>query len=257
MSLARRPRALILASLAATSAGCVRPAAPDRPVLRVAAASDLADVFAELAARFEARTGARVALTFGSSGNLALQLAEGAPWDLFASADASFAERAVASGRCASESRAPYARGRLAAVARPGLAPPTSLEALGANDFARIAVANPGHAPYGRAALEALDAAGILPRVRPRLVFADNVRQAMQLAESGNADGALVARALVPPGRGALVVPAAMHQPLRQVLVRCPRGGVTDDLARRFADLVTGPEGREALSRRGFDPPEG
>lgn len=251
----RAPRPLVLSVFALSTLACRRevtpsPAAP----LRVAAAADLTGAFTSLAARFEALTGARVALTFGSSGMLSRQIAEGAPYDLFASADASYADRAVASGRCDAGSLAGYARGRLAVITRPGVAPVAALDALADPAFARVAIANPEHAPYGRAAMQAIERAGLLDRLRPRLVFAENVRQAMQLASSGNADAAIVARALVSDG-GALVLPASMHAPLEQRLVACGPSPARRALARRFADFVLGPEGSAELARRGFDPP--
>jgi len=250
----RAPRALLLASFALAPQACRgRGATTPAPALRVAAAADLSDAFTALAARFEALTGTPVALTFGSSGMLARQIAEGAPYDLFASADASFADRALASGRCDATSRAHYARGRLAVVTRPGLAPVTSLDDLAAAAFARVAVANPEHAPYGRAAMEALTRAGLAEQLRPRLVFAENVRQTLQLATTGNADAAIVARALAPPE--ALALPPSLHAPLEQALVACGPSPARRALARRFADLVLGPEGRAELARRGFDPP--
>lgn len=244
-------REVLLASLALT-ASCRGAPTPDAP-LRVAAASDLTDAFTDLAARFESLTGTRVALTFGSSGMLSRQIAEGAPFDLFASADVSFVDRAVASGRCDAGSLSRYARGRLALITRAGAPVPDALAALASPAFARVAIANPEHAPYGRAAMQSLDRAGVLDAVRPRLVFAENVRQALQLATSGNADAAIVARALVDDR--ALALPSSLHDPLEQALVACGPSPARRALARRFAALVLGPEGREALSRRGFDPP--
>lgn len=247
-------RLVLLAGLGASAHACRSTAREPAEPLRVAAAADLTDAFGALAARFEARTGERVTLTFGSSGMLSRQIAEGAPFDLFASADLSYADRAIGSGRCVSEGRALYALGRLAVVPRPGLGAPRALRDLAAEPFARVAVANPEHAPYGRAALEALTGAGLADLLRPRLVFAENVRQALQLASSGNADAAVVARALVAPGAPALLLPASAHAPLRQAIVHCGPAS-RRPLARRFVELVLGAEGRAELARRGFDPP--
>lgn len=221
-------------------AGCQKAEAP----LRVAAASDLSLVLGELARTYEARTGARAAVTFGSSGLLARQLAEGAPFDVFIAADEGFVDDAVRAGACDAATKQRYARGRLVLWSAGGL----TLDTLPASG--RVALANPEHAPYGRAAKEALQARGLWAPLQPRLVFAENVRQALQFAQTGNADAAFVARALVPPGEGALV-DAALHAPLDQWLVRCHRGG--SPRAPGFVAFLRQPDSLEALRRAGFE----
>lgn len=245
-----------LSALASGAVGCDRRAPPGARVVRVAAASDLDGAFREIARDVERETGARVELTFGSSGLLAKQIAEGAPFDLFASANVAFAEAAVRSGACDDSTRAPYAQGRLALACPSGI-PAEGLAGL--PGLGRIAIANPEHAPYGRAAREALEALGLTERTKAQLVFAGNVGESWQLARSGNADCAFVSKALVreqPPSR-ALDVPPALHAPIVQTLVLCSGGGRPGDRAAAvaFAAHVRGRPGQRVLAAHGFAPP--
>ncbi|MFO0600816.1 MAG: molybdate ABC transporter substrate-binding protein [Myxococcaceae bacterium] len=235
-------------SLLVLLAGCKKAPADDAPV-RVAAASDLAEVFPVLATRFEAGGGRHVEFTFGSSGLLARQLAEGAPFDVFASASPEFLDQAVTAGACDGATSMPLVHGRLA-VWPPGL----TLETLVQGD-GKIAIANPGHAPYGRAAKQALERAGLWAGLEKRVVLADNVRQAVQYVDSGNARGALVAVAnVVQRDAGAFtVIDASLHEPIEQRVVRCGRGARPDD-AQRFLEFLKTPAAREVLLAAGFEP---
>jgi molybdate transport system substrate-binding protein len=229
---------------------CREKPAPAPAPVRVAAAADLTPVFEELSRGFEPK----VELTFGSSGLLARQLKEGAPFDVFAAANVSFVDDAIKSGACDAATKRSYARGRLAVWTREGAAVP--LEALGDERFKHIALANPEHAPYGQAAKEALASAGLWEKVEPRVVYADNVRAALQLAQTGNAEVALVAASLV-SGQDAgafTLVDEAKHKPLEQALVVCVHGANAAG-GRAFADLVTSEKGRAVLGRYGFSPP--
>lgn len=226
----------------------------DQP-LRVAAAADLTRAFDELGKAFTARTGRAVVFTFGSTGLLARQLEQGAPFDVFAAANVAFVDDVVRAGACHGRSVRRYARGRLAVWSRrDGVTPPVSLDDLASPRFTRIAVANSEHAPYGMAANAALQHVGVFTAVEPRLVSGDNVRQALQFAESGNADVAITALSLViddtvnPWQR----VDDALHPPLTQALVVCGERDVA--AARAFADLVVSPDGQAILARHSFDP---
>lgn len=227
--------------------------------ITVAAASDLRFAFDELAERFERQTGTEVVLTYGSSGLLAGQVQHGAPFDVFASADASLVDDVVRSGRGARRTKATYAFGRIVVWTRADAAPPPPrLRDLAASRFARIAIANPAHAPYGRAAHQALQAAGILTAVERRLVYGENVSDALRIAQSGNADAAIVALSLAvaTPGGEYSLIPERLHEPLEQALV------VTAPPDRRpaakaFARLVSqDPAGRAIMRRYGFVLPD-
>lgn len=216
--------------------------------LVVGAAASLSGVLPELVAAFhEANPDLSVTTTIGSSGQLAQQVRQGAPIGVFLSADAGWVDTLVTAGRVVPASRAVYARGRLAVWSRDPL-PITAFEALPSLD-GRIAIANPAFAPYGRAALEALAAAGILDRIEPRLVYAGNVRQALQYAETGNAAAAIVALSLVFDRDDRLLLPETLHTPLDQAL-GVVRGHERD--GGRFADFVLGAAGRAILARHGF-----
>lgn len=242
-------------ALALALCACRGAPSPARRPLVIAAAADLARAFAEVGDAWARAGHARPTMTFGSSGLLAAQIAQGAPFDAFASADVAYARAAVQSGRCDGSTETLYARGNLALVTRAGLAAPRSLADLADARFSRIAIANPEHAPYGRAAKQSLEAAGAWGAVQPRMVFGENVRQALQYVQSGNADAALVARSLaLAAGLAFVPVDEALHRPLAQALVACG-GPRASDEARAFVRFVASPEGQSILRRHGFSPP--
>jgi molybdate transport system substrate-binding protein len=224
-------------------------------VVIVAAASDLAAAMPDLIAAFEANTGTTVTVTLGASGQFASQIAAGAPVDVFLSADASLVDRLEADGRVEPGTRAVYAHGALAVLAASGTALPQDVASLADLRFARIAIANPEHAPYGRAAVAALHSAGIYDVVASRLVLADNVRQTIQFVESGGVDVAVTARALMDSSRHRwIIVPSELHPPLMQTAV-VVRGSANADAARGFVAFMTGAEGRAILQRFNFTLP--
>ena len=223
--------------------------------IKVAAAADLNKAFQELGVLFEKNTGTKVVFTFGSTGNLAKQLSEGAPFDLFAAANKSFVDEVVKEGACDGATASLYGRGRIVVWTRKGAAPaaPASLTDLADARFAKIAIANPEHAPYGKAAKQALEAAGLWATVQPKLVYGENVLQTLQFAETGNADAAIVALSLAKTNDKGdyMLVDDALHKPLDQALVVCRHGKAAAG-ARDFAALVNSPQGRSVMSHYGF-----
>lgn len=233
--------------------------APEKPV-RIAAASDLAAAFEDLKPAFERAEHVKLDVTLGSSGLLSRQIKEGAPYDAFLAADVALADQAAASGACDRRSRRRYARGRLVVWTRNDVAAPHALEDLADPRYARIAIANPDHAPYGRAAREALQRAGVWDRVESRVVRGDNVRQTLELARTGNADAAIVAESLVlgdTTGKS-LNVSESLHAAIVQGAVAC-KNGHSAAAGRRFIAFVTSDAGQAILRRHGFaipdDPP--
>ena len=223
--------------------------------ITVAAASDLRPAFDELGRAFTAETGIEVTFSYGSSGLLREQILDGAPFDLFASADAGDVDQVIRAGRGDPSTRSEYARGRLAIWTAEGREPPASIEDLTDARFGTVAIANPEHAPYGRAAQQALRAAGIDDDLDDRLVYGENVVDAFRIVGSGNAGAGIVARSLVVAERGrAVVVPERFHEPLRQTLVVTAQGQQAD-AAVRFAAALTSATGREVMDRHGFAPP--
>jgi molybdate transport system substrate-binding protein len=225
------------------------------PPLRIAAASDLTRAFEEIGRTFERESGQAVTFSFGSTGLLAKQIREGAPFDLFAAANVSFVEHVVAAGACDGATQAPYARGRIALWTKRGAAtaPPAGLADLAGAGFRRIAIANPEHAPYGQAARQALARAGLWDTVAPRLVFGENVRHTLQFAETGNVEAAIVALALVVNDRQNpwLLIDESLHRPLEQALVVCTRGSNRRG-GEAFARFVSSDAGRAVMRRYGF-----
>ena len=235
---------------------CSRPQ-PAAGEVRIAAATDLAGTLEELAGAFERRTGTHVTISFGASGLLTKQLEQGAPFDAFAAADASFADRAARSGACDGATSAPYARGRIAVFVRDDAGGPlASLDGLRDARFRRIAIANPETAPYGRAAREALERSELWEELKPRIVYGENVRQTLQMAESGNAEAAIVAFSHARRAKGGKVleVDTKLYAPLIQVVVACKRGK-NPTAGAEFARALLTAEARDVFLRGGFLPP--
>jgi molybdate transport system substrate-binding protein len=229
---------------------------PQPVTLTVSAASDLGPAFREMGPLFEAETGIKASFNFGSTGQLAQQIEQGAPVDLFAAADAARIAALGTKGLVLSDTVTVYAVGRIVLWTREGS--PLRLERLEdilRPEVTRIAIANPDHAPYGVAARQAMQSAGIWEQLKDKLVLAENVQQALQYAQAGNVDAAIVARSLVVQGDGRWTpVPAELHEPIVQVLAVIS-GTSHESEARRFADFVTGPRGREVLQKYGFTLP--
>lgn len=218
----------------------------------VAAASDLAVAFEELAALFRERHGIEARVVLGSTGLLARQIAQGAPFDVFFAANQSFVDELIASGHGVAETRALYARGRIVTWVPTGSAP-RALEALRDERYARIAIAHPEHAPYGLAARQALEACGLWAELRPRIVYGENVNQTLQLVTSGNVEVGIVALSLaVARGDGDwALLDGELHEPIDQAVV-VTSAAQNPAAARAFMALVSGPEGRAILRRYGF-----
>lgn len=252
--------------LLACIVGACRPApgsaGAQRVEVRVAAAADLNVAIADLSARFSAAHPIAVSASYGSSGTFFSQLLNGAPFDIFLSADVDYPHRLVERNLTdGPEFR--YAIGRLVAwTSRDTLLAGDrfNLASLADAGIARVAIANPEHAPYGRAAVAALRSAGVYDAVQPKLVYGENVAQALQFAQSGAADVGLVAMSLVssPNLEGAgrwREVPAASYPRLEQAGAIL-RAGRNVAAARAFRDYLLGPEGRDVLKRHGFALPE-
>lgn len=261
MRLARDIRLLLVAAVAIVTCATACAAAPPPPA--IAAASDLSFALTDIANRFTRDHGGRVNLVFGSSGVLTRQIRDGAPFELFLSADEAFVDQLVTAGLTRDRGM-PYALGRIVLFAPAGspLTPAEGLDGLGrlfnGGQAGRLAIANPEHAPYGRAAEAALRTHGIWDAVSPHLVLGENVSQAAQFATTGNTIGGIIAYslALAPPlkDRGTYaLIPAEDHPPLRQRMVLLNRAGAVAD---RFYRYLQEPEARAILQRYGFALPD-
>jgi molybdate transport system substrate-binding protein len=252
---------LSLSLIAALAAPGLAPAAEPRSI-SVAAAANLKPALEEIAALFQARNpGVEVKATFGASGIFFAQIANGAPFDLFLSADAEFPARLAEQGLAEGKPFA-YAHGKLVVwVPRDSKLDleGKGLAALADPSVQRIAIANPEVAPYGRAARAALEKAGLQESLKGRIVMGQSVNQAAQFAQSGNAQAAFLPLSLtrVPPlsveGR-AWPVPASSYTRIEQAGVVL-RGTKQAELAREFVAFLLGDEGRRVLASFGYDLP--
>lgn len=225
----------------------------------IAAASDLKFALEDIATRFRNDTQRDVRLSFGSSGNYFRQIAERAPFQMFLSADEGFVFRLHEAGK--TEDRGVlYAVGRLVLFAPTGSPLKVDTKAAGlkaaltANQISRFAIANPEHAPYGRAAEEALRTLGMWDALQGKMVLGENVSQAAQFATSGSSQGGIFAYSLaLTPSVSKLgqyvLLPEEMHKPLRQQMVLVKGAGET---ARAFYAYLQQPAGRKILTQYGF-----
>lgn len=253
-------RAAFLAVALALVATAVDARAADRSGTGViAAASDLQFALDKIVATFTADTGLSVKLTFGSSGNFARQIRQGAPFDLYLSADEDYVLDLARDG-FTRDGGMLYAIGRIVMMTPHGSpleadGTLTSLAtALDEGRITRFAIANPDHAPYGKRAEEALKHKGLGDAIRPHLVVGENVSQAAQFATSGNAEGGIVAYslALAPQvaARGRFeLIPEDWHAPLRQRMVLLKDAG---PVAERFYDYLQQPAARKIFEQYGF-----
>lgn len=224
--------------------------------LIVFAASDLQFALAETSAAFAATGHPRPAISFGSTGTLSQQIENGAPADLFFAADESYLIGLEQKGLIVAGTRQLYAIGRVVLVERAGISPVVTVADLARTDIGRIAIANPDHAPYGRAALQAMMRVGLLPALQTRLVLGENVSQTFQFVRTGNADAGVVALSLAvgTPGTRYSIIDTALHEPIAQsagVIARTRQSRAAVD----FLAFVNGPVGRPIMKKFGFTLP--
>jgi molybdate transport system substrate-binding protein len=226
--------------------------------LQLACAADLQPVMPALAAAYEHATGVHLVTAFGSSATLAQQLANGAPQDIFLSADTAHPQQLVDSG-IALGPPTPYAHGVLVLWARTDSPlQPISLNTLKDSRLTRLAIANPAHAPYGLAAQEALQHLGLYDQLQPRLAVAENIAQTAQFAESGNAQAGLISLTIASSEHfrqiGSFVpIPPDAYAPIQQSGVIL-KSSHQQQLARDFLNWLTSPATQAQLKSFGLDP---
>jgi molybdate transport system substrate-binding protein len=230
--------------------------------LRVAAAADLKFALSDLAGQYEKLASTKVNVTYGSSGNFFAQLQNGAPFDLFFSADMEYPRKLEAAGLAEPGTLYKYALGRIAIWTRADASIDVAKQGwnlLLDAGVQKIAIANPDHAPYGRAAVAALQKAGIYEQVKSKLVYGENISQAAQFVQSGNAQAGIVALSLaVSPGMKdgkRWEIPADMHPAIEQgaIVLRAAKNKAQ---ARAFLQFVKSADGRVTLEKFGFTVPE-
>lgn len=221
--------------------------------LTVSGAADLNYAFPEIGKLWEEETGHTVAFNLGSTGQLAQQIERGAPVDLLAAANKKFVEDLDEKGLLLSDTMALYGIGRLTLWQRED----STLEIKNIADLTnpevrRVAIANPDHAPYGVAAREALQSAGIWDELQPKLILGENIKQTQHYGATGHVDVAIAALSISvgKPGKRTLV-PAELHNPLEQMLA-VPKSALHPEEARQFGAFINGEKGRPLMQKYGF-----
>ena len=225
----------------------------DQPELIVAAAANLTNVSSEIGERFTARTGVRVIFTFGATADLAKQIENGAPFDVFVAADTFNVERLQKQGLLASDTPQIYAQGKLVVWTAPGSRVRLqSINDLVHPEFERIAIAKPDIAPYGAAAVQCLRALGLWEQVSKKVVYGQNVAQTKQFVSTGNAEAAFIPLALLKRDEGAyLEVEQSLHQPIQQA-ASVVEGSSKQIAARQFVEFLLSDEGQKILESAGY-----
>ncbi len=222
----------------------------------IAAAADLKFAMDDIVASFKkGNPSDEIEVIYGSSGKFHTQIQQGAPYDLYFSADIGFPRELAKTGFAASEAK-PYAFGRIVLWSTTSDASKMTLASLADPKITRIAIANPKHAPYGKRAVEALQAAGVWQKVEAKLVYGENIAHTAQFVQTGNAQVGIIALALaVSPELaskgGYWLIPDTLHEPLEQgfIITKRAAGNV---LARQFADYMSSKSVRAVMTRYGF-----
>lgn len=233
--------------------------------ITVAAAADLNLALKQIAQRYQAKSGVRVKLTFGSSGNFFTAIENGAPYDVYFSADIDYPRQLEAGGFAEPGTLYEYAVGRLVLWA-PSNSPldlSEGMKVLTSAKVRKIAIANPKHAPYGRAAEAAMRTAGVYAVAQPKLVMGENISQTAQFVQTGNADVGLIALSLVghasKTGQASIdgkywMVPANLYPAIRQAAVVI-KSSHEKEAAKKFLEFVKSEQAREILMEYGFGKP--
>ncbi len=235
------------------ASGITAPRAANAYTLTVAAAADLRKAFDEIGTQFGKKTRNKVIFTYGSSGLLAKQIEQGAPFDVFAAANVKYIDDLVPKGAIKRDSRIRYAQGQLTMWTKKNSnIKPHRLQDLIKPNIRRIAIANPEHAPYGQAAKEAFQSVGIWEKVKPKLVYGENIAQTLQFAQSGNVDVAIVALSLsIGSGGRYTGIPGELHKPITQAMGIVTATKVAP-VARQFQQFVMSSTGKAILRKYGF-----
>jgi len=226
--------------------------------IRVAAAADTQFVLPKIAKAFENQTGDKVSISFGSSGNLAAQIRNGAPFDVFLSADTAYVQDLLQSGDALPRTAYEYAQGRLVLWVPESSQFDVSrgLQGLVSAEVKRVAIANPEHAPYGRAAEAAMRNAGVYDQLRPKLVLGENISQTLQFVSSGNADAGLVSFSLAksPGAKGRYsLISQNLYPPIKQSAVVLSQSKVRAE-ALAFLNFLRTTEAQAIFRDSGLEP---
>lgn len=225
--------------------------------ITVAAASDLRLAFTQIGEQFEKETDSKVTFSFGSTGQLADQIENGAPFDVFAAANIKFVDQLREKGKIIPDTQQLYALGRIGlATIKDSKYQVAEMNDLLNPEIKKISIANPDHAPYGLAAKQALESAGIWDNVKDKLVYGKNITDTLTLIETGNVDAGIIALSLVKKDEMNFnLIDDQFHAPLKQA-IGVVNGTKQEALARKFIDFVNGPKGSLIMERYGFRHPK-
>ena len=259
----KRAKVVVRALFALAAILCMwLPAVAGAAEIKVAAAADLTFVFKDVASQFEKQTGSKIKLTYGSSGNFFAQIQNGAPFDLFFSADIGYPEKLEAAGLAEPGTIYEYASGKIVIwipnVSKLDLG--RGLATLLDPGIRKIAIANPQHAPYGTAAVAAMRHAAVYDKIKSKLVLGENISQTAQFVQSGNADVGILALslALAPAMKNAgryVKIPAADYPPIIQAAVIL-KSSRNKQLANQFMKFIKQPDTVALMARYGFSIPK-
>ncbi|MBI4744743.1 MAG: molybdate ABC transporter substrate-binding protein [Actinobacteria bacterium] len=230
--------------------GCGSKSETNSKKIYIAAASDLHDAFTELGKNYKEDTGNEVVFNFGSTGLLAEQVKQGAKIDIFAAADKRYIDDLEKEGLIVSDTIKMYGIGRIVLWSKEKNV--SGLEDLLSPKISKIAIANPNHAPYGIAAKQVLVNSGLWDKIQPKLVFGENVKGTQQLAETGNADVAIVALSLAVGSNGKYkLISSELHKSLKQFMAVI-KSSKQKERAKDFVNFVVSAEGRTIMKKYGF-----
>lgn len=221
--------------------------------LTVAAAANLMDVFGEVGHAFQAKTGVEAIFSYGSTAQLATQIENGAPFDVFTAADTEHVDSLVAEHKITRDSRAIYALGQLALwIPEGGPSGVHNLKDLAGPEIRFVAIAEPDLAPYGQATVEVLKGESLWDAVRPKLVYGTSISMAKQFAASGSANAAFTAYSLVLHEKGTVLkIDSHLYKPIEQAMGIVAASSHLDE-AKQFRSFLLGPEGRTILANSGY-----
>ncbi len=229
----------------------------EKKEITVAAASSLTNAFKEVGTAFEKANNCTVTFSFGATGSLSEQLTNGAPFDVFAAADVSTVVKLDKAGQLISDTVQPYAVGRLGiASLKSSTVEAKTIEDLLKPEIKKIAIANTETAPYGLAAKQALENAGLWDKIEPKLVYGKNISDTLALVTTGNAEAGFISQSLNDKETlNFTLIDSKMHEPIRQAIA-VTKSAKEVDLGRKFIEFVKGKEGQEIMSKYGFEAPE-
>lgn len=249
---------LLILVLLTLISGCNNESTDDvKEELTIAAASDLTIAFTEVGKLFEEETNSKITFSFGSTGQLADQIENGAPFDVFAAANVKFVDRLQDKDLIIPETKTTYAFGRIGVTTLIDSSLKVELlEDLLKPEVKKIAIANPDHAPYGLAAKQALERAGIWDQIEEKLVYGKNISDTLTFIETGNVEAGIIALSLYKEDEVRFhLIEDALHAPLEQSIAVINRTS-HEELAKQFIDFIKGPIGKPIMESFGFIVPE-